>query len=64
MGSKQAAHWRNSGTGAGGLKMQATYKGQTAGGILKTARIEKMQAGNWEVVVKTKDGQMHIAAIG
>jgi len=41
--------------------MQNTYLGQTAGGILKTAKIAQMRAGNWEVVVKSKDGQQHLA---
>jgi hypothetical protein len=44
--------------------MQATYKGQTAGGIIKTAVIQKMAAGTWEVIVTTKDGQTHVANIG
>jgi hypothetical protein len=44
--------------------MQATYKRQTAGGIIKTAAIQKMAAGTWEVIVTTKDGQTHVANIG
>lgn len=31
--------------------MQVTIKGKTASGILKTAKIVQMRAGNWEVVV-------------
>lgn len=41
-----------------------TYLGQTAGGILKTARIVKMDAGNTEIVVTTKDGREHLASLG
>lgn len=31
--------------------MQITIKGKTASAIIKTARIEQMRAGNWEIVV-------------
>ena len=31
--------------------MQNTLKGRTAGGIIKTAKIEQMRAGTWEIVV-------------
>lgn len=38
--------------------MQKTYLGQTAGGIIKTAEIAQMRAGNWEIVVRTADGEV------
>ena len=44
--------------------MQKTYKGQTAGGILKTAKVVRMQAGNYEIVVKDRDGCELIAFLG
>lgn len=44
--------------------MQNTYKGQTAGGILKTAQVVEMQAGNWEIEVKDRDGVGLLAYIG
>lgn len=44
--------------------MQKTYLGQTAGGIIKTAKAEKMNAGNWEIVVRTADGENHQAIAG
>jgi hypothetical protein len=31
--------------------MQTSIRGKTAGGILKTAKVVKMRAGTWEVVV-------------
>lgn len=44
--------------------MQKTYKGQTAGGILRTAKAIKMQAGNSEIVVRDRDGEELFAALG
>ena len=44
--------------------MQNTFKGQTAGGILKSAAIVKMQAGNAEIVVKDRDGNEYQAFLG
>ena len=44
--------------------MQKTYLGQTAGGIIKTAEIAQMRAGNWEIVVRTADGENHQAIAG
>lgn len=40
-----------------------TYLGQTIGGILKTAKVVKMQAGNVEVIVKDRKGAEHHAMI-
>lgn len=40
-----------------------TYLGQTLGGILKTAKVLKMQAGNTEIVVKDSKGHEHHAMI-
>ncbi len=31
--------------------MQTTIKGKTASAIIKTARVEQMRAGTWEIVV-------------
>ena len=44
--------------------MQNTYLGQTAGGIIKTAQIAQMRAGNWEIVVRAADGSEHVAIAG
>ena len=44
--------------------MQNTYFGQTAGGIIKTAQIAQMRAGNWEIVVRAADGSEHVAIAG
>ena len=44
--------------------MQKTYKGQRAGGILKTAKVVRMQAGNYEIRVKDRDGRELIAYLG
>ena len=44
--------------------MQNTYLGQAAGGIGKTAKVAQMRAGNWEIVVRTRDGTEHIAIAG
>ena len=44
--------------------MQKTYKGKTAGGILASARMVKMQAGTIEVVVTLSDGQDAIVMLG
>lgn len=44
--------------------MQKTYLGQTAGGLIKTAKVEKMNAGNWEIIVKSRDGENHQAIAG
>ena len=44
--------------------MQNTYKGQRAGGILKTAKVVRMQAGNYEIVVKDRDGRELLAYLG
>lgn len=41
-----------------------TYLGQTLGGILKTAKVVKMQAGNTEIVVKDRKGHEHHAMLG
>lgn len=46
------------------MDTKITYLGQTAGGILKTARMQQMRAGNWEVVVTTRDGREHHAIQG
>ena len=43
---------------------QVTYLGKTAGGILKTARIVKMQAGNKEIKVTLPNGKTAFAALG
>lgn len=39
--------------------MRATYKGRTAGGYLRTARVEEMRAGNVEVVVTVDNYDAH-----
>ena len=44
--------------------MQKSYKGRTAGGILKTAEVKKMQAGTYEIIVKAPDGHDAIAMLG
>ena len=44
--------------------MQNTYKGQRAGGILKTAKVVRMQAGNYEIRVKDRDGRELLAHLG
>ena len=44
--------------------MQKTYKGQRAGGILKTAKVVRMQAGNYEIVIKDRDGRELLARLG
>ena len=44
--------------------MQRTYKGQRAGGILKTAKVVRMQAGNCEIGVKDRDGRELLAYLG
>ena len=44
--------------------MQKTYKGQLAGGILKTAKVVRMQAGNYEIRVKDRDGRELLAHLG
>lgn len=44
--------------------MNNTYKGQTAGGILKTAKIVKIQAGNFGIIVKDRDGNEYHADLG
>ena len=44
--------------------MQKTYKGQWAGGILKTAKVVRMQAGNYEIRVKDRDGRELLAYLG
>ena len=41
-----------------------TYLGQTLGGILKTAKVVKMQAGNSAVVVTDRKGIEHHAMVG
>ena len=45
------------------MKLQSTYKGQSAGQILKTAKIETMQAGNVEITVAV-DGRSAHAHLG
>ncbi len=42
--------------------MQVTIKGKTASAIIKTARIEQMRAGTWEIVVDHP--HQCVAAIG
>ena len=44
--------------------MKKTYKGQRAGGILKTAKVVRMQAGNYEIRVKDRDGRELLAYLG
>ena len=44
--------------------MQNTYKGQSAGGILKTAKVVRMQAGNCEIGVKDRGGRELLAYLG
>lgn len=44
--------------------MQTTYKGQTAGGILKTAQVAQTKAGTFEIFVTTADKQQAIAILG
>lgn len=43
--------------------MQATYQNRTAGGILKTAKVELTRAGLAEVFVTLPDGEEAIAMI-
>ena len=44
--------------------MQNTFKGQTAGGLLKSAAIIETLAGTVEVVVKDRDGKEYQAQLG
>ena len=44
--------------------MKTTYKGKTAGAILKTASVIKTQAGTTEIRVVLPDGQVAIAMCG
>lgn len=44
------------------METQKTFKGMTSGAIVKTARVEEMEAGNSEVVV-TIDGQDYLALL-
>lgn len=44
--------------------MKKTYLGQTAGGILKTARVCKMAMGDKAIFVKTRDGRNYMARLG
>lgn len=44
--------------------MQTTYKGRTAGGILKTAQVALTRAGTAEVFVTLPDGHQAIAVLG
>ena len=44
--------------------MKKTYKGQSAGGILKTAKVVRMQAGNYEIGVKDRGGRELLAYLG
>ena len=37
------------------LEVRKTYKGRTAGGWMKLARIAECQAGNWEVTIDHPD---------
>jgi hypothetical protein len=41
-----------------------TFKGQTAGGIIKTAKIIKTRAGYYKIAVKTRDGDSYSAILG
>jgi hypothetical protein len=44
--------------------MKLTYKGKTAGSILKTAQVKEMRAGNFEIVVTAPDGADAVAMLG
>ena len=39
------------------IRSQKTWIGQTAGGILRTAKICKMQSGNYDIFVTDKKGK-------
>lgn len=41
-----------------------TYRGQTAAALLRTAHVAEMRAGNYEIVVTTKDGAQYVAMAG
>jgi hypothetical protein len=44
-------------------KVQKTYKGKTAGGLLKRVQILKMQAGNYETVASMPDGEQFVVRV-
>ena len=43
--------------------MQTTYLRQTAAALLKHAVVEQMKAGNFEIVVRDRDGQRWLAVV-
>lgn len=45
------------------VQPQKTFHGQTAGGILKTAKICKMQCGDYQVFVKDSKGSEFMALL-